>query len=95
MNTLVSPLLRRAFRSPRVASQPLHIVYSPFLMCLEFWISFQCSFAIYTRLVGILAREKLEDFFQSQVFLQLNVKVDKDWRRRDDRLKEYGYLKSK
>ena len=43
--------------------------------------------------VGIKAREALEEFFQTKVFLKLQVKVDKDWRKKEDRLKQYGYKK--
>ena len=43
--------------------------------------------------VGIVARESLEDFFQTKIFLKLQVKVDKDWRKKDDKLKKFGYLK--
>ena len=42
--------------------------------------------------VGTLARKKLEDFLQCKVFLDLNVKVNKDWRRNEDQLKVYGYI---
>lgn len=41
--------------------------------------------------VGTQARRDLEDFFQKPVFLQLFVKVDKDWRSNTNRLKHYGY----
>ena len=41
--------------------------------------------------VGSQARKDIEDFFQKQVFLQLFVKVDKDWRSNTSRLKHYGY----
>ena len=41
--------------------------------------------------VGSQARKDLEDFFQKSVFLQLFVKVDKDWRSNTGRLKHYGY----
>lgn len=41
--------------------------------------------------VGSQARKDIEDFFQKQVFLQLFVKVDKDWRSNANRLKHYGY----
>ncbi len=41
--------------------------------------------------VGSQARKDLEDFFQKPVFLQLFVKVDKDWRSNTGRLKHYGY----
>lgn len=43
--------------------------------------------------VGIVARKALERFFQTKVFLKLQVKVDKDWRKKDDKLKQYGYKK--
>lgn len=41
--------------------------------------------------VGTQARHDIEAFFQKQVFLQLFVKVDKDWRSNQGRLKHYGY----
>lgn len=41
--------------------------------------------------VGMMARKDIEDFFQKQVFLQLYVKVDRDWRSNVGRLKHYGY----
>lgn len=41
--------------------------------------------------VGTLARKDIEAFFQKQVFLQLFVKVDKDWRSSQSRLRHYGY----
>ncbi len=41
--------------------------------------------------VGSQARKDLEDFFQKPVFLQLFVKVDRDWRSNTGRLKHYGY----
>lgn len=41
--------------------------------------------------VGSQARKDIEDFFQKKVFLQLFVKVDKDWRSNTGRLKHYGY----
>lgn len=41
--------------------------------------------------VGTMARKDIETFFQKQVFLQLFVKVDKDWRSSQGRLKHYGY----
>ncbi|KAL7577673.1 hypothetical protein ACA910_015184 [Epithemia clementina (nom. ined.)] len=45
--------------------------------------------------VGVASREKLERFFQGKVFLDLNVKVDKDWRRKEVKLQEFGYMKKK
>jgi GTPase len=41
--------------------------------------------------VGSAARKDLETFFGKQVFLQLFVKVDKDWRSNERRLKNLGY----
>ena len=41
--------------------------------------------------VGMMARKDIEDFFQKQVFLQLYVKVDRDWRSNTGRLRHYGY----
>jgi GTP-binding protein Era len=42
--------------------------------------------------VGIDARKKLEDFFGVKVFLDLRVKVDKNWRNDVEKLKKYGYM---
>ena len=41
--------------------------------------------------VGSMARKDIEEFFQKQVFLQLFVKVDRDWRSSSGRLRHYGY----
>jgi GTPase len=41
--------------------------------------------------VGIEARKDCETFFGKQVHLQTFVKVDKDWRMDDKRLKKFGY----
>ena len=41
--------------------------------------------------VGSQARKDIEEFLQKQVFLQLFVKVDRDWRSNTGRLKHYGY----
>ena len=41
--------------------------------------------------VGALARKDIEEFLQKRVFLQLFVKVDKDWRSNTGRLRHYGY----
>lgn len=41
--------------------------------------------------VGTLARTDIEAFFGKKVFLQLFVKVDKDWRSSERRLRHYGY----
>ena len=41
--------------------------------------------------VGTKAREEMEKFFAKKVFLELFVKVDKDWRSNENRLKNFGY----
>ena len=42
--------------------------------------------------VGMDARIKLEEFFREKVHLDLIVKVDKDWRKNEAKLKAFGYL---
>lgn len=42
--------------------------------------------------VGTAARLDMEKFLDKKVFLELYVKVDKDWRDEDSKLKRYGYL---
>ena len=41
--------------------------------------------------LGTQARKDIELFFEKKVFLQLYVKVEKDWRNRDNLLKSFGY----
>lgn len=41
--------------------------------------------------VSTEARKEMERFFQKNIFLELFVKVDKDWRNNDRRLNAYGY----
>ena len=41
--------------------------------------------------VGTLARRDLEAFLQKKIFLDLYVKVNKDWRDDDKQLKRFGY----
>ena len=41
--------------------------------------------------IGIDARKDLENFFKKKVFLELNVKVVKDWRKNSNELKKLGY----
>ena len=41
--------------------------------------------------VGSAARQDIEAFFEKKVFLELFVKVEKDWRNRDKQLKQFGY----
>jgi GTP-binding protein Era len=43
------------------------------------------------RKVGIEARKDIEAFFGKQVFLELFVKVEKDWRNKDAKLRSFGY----
>jgi len=40
---------------------------------------------------GTEARKDMEKFLQKKVFLELYVKVDKDWRNNEKQLKRYGY----
>lgn len=42
--------------------------------------------------VGIEARKDIETFFGKKVFLELFVKVEKDWRNRESRLRAFGYI---
>ena len=41
--------------------------------------------------VGVMARKDIEMFFDKKVFLELFVKVEKDWRNRDNILQNFGY----
>ena len=41
--------------------------------------------------VGMMARKDIEKFFDKKVFLEMYVKVEKDWRSRDNLLKAFGY----
>lgn len=41
--------------------------------------------------VGAMSRKDIELFFNKKVFLQMYVKVEKDWRSRDKLLREFGY----
>jgi GTP-binding protein Era len=41
--------------------------------------------------VGIMARRDIERFFEKKVFLEMYVKVEKDWRNNDKLLKDFGY----
>lgn len=42
--------------------------------------------------VGTKARIDMEKFFDKKIFLQLFVKVNKDWRNNEAQLKRFGYL---
>lgn len=41
--------------------------------------------------VGTQARLELEEIVEKKVYLELNVKVEKDWRKKDKILKAFGY----
>jgi len=41
--------------------------------------------------IGTEARKDLERFFQKKIFLDLYVKIDKNWRSSEKKLKGYGY----
>ncbi len=41
--------------------------------------------------VGMAARQDLEKFFGKQIHLETFVKVEKDWRKKDQSLKKFGY----
>ena len=41
--------------------------------------------------VGTMARKDLEKFFEKKVFLEIFVKVESDWRNRDNMLRNFGY----
>lgn len=42
--------------------------------------------------VGTMARMDIERFFDKKVFLEMHVKVEKDWRSRDNLLQRFGYI---
>ncbi|MDR2145708.1 MAG: GTPase Era [Tannerella sp.] len=41
--------------------------------------------------VGMMARKDLEKFFEKKIFLEIFVKVEDDWRNRDNMLRSFGY----
>lgn len=41
--------------------------------------------------VGSEARKDMEEFFEKKIFLELYVKVSKDWRENDSKLRGFGY----
>ncbi|MDR1764004.1 MAG: GTPase Era [Dysgonamonadaceae bacterium] len=41
--------------------------------------------------VGSMARKDIERFFEKKVFLEMFVKVEKDWRNKDAALRKFGY----
>lgn len=42
--------------------------------------------------VGTEARKDIETFFEKKVYLELYVKVNKDWRNNEQQLRRFGYL---
>ena len=42
--------------------------------------------------VGIEARKDIEKFFDKKVYLELYVKVEKDWRNQESKLRAFGYI---
>lgn len=44
--------------------------------------------------LGITSRQAIEDFIQKHVFLELSVKVLKDWRNQDLLMKRFGYYEN-
>jgi len=41
--------------------------------------------------IGTEARKDLENFFGKKIYLELYVKVNKDWRKKNEQLKRFGY----
>jgi GTP-binding protein Era len=41
--------------------------------------------------VGMMARKDMEKFFDKKIFLEIYVKVESDWRNRDNMLRTFGY----
>ena len=44
------------------------------------------------KLIGTQARQDLEKIVEKKVFLGLQVKIEKDWRKKDKILKDFGYV---
>jgi GTP-binding protein Era len=42
--------------------------------------------------VGIEARKDIEKFFDKRIYLELFVKVEPNWRNRDNKLRQFGYI---
>ncbi len=42
--------------------------------------------------VGIESRKDIEKFFGKRVFLEMFVKVEKDWRNQESKLRQFGYI---
>ena len=45
--------------------------------------------------IGTEARKELETIVDKKVYLELNVKVEKDWRKKQSALKSFGYEQEK
>lgn len=41
--------------------------------------------------IGMEARKEMEQFFGKKIFLEQHVKVEPDWRRKENKLKNFGY----
>ena len=41
--------------------------------------------------VGTMARKDMERFFEKKIYLEMFVKVEEDWRNRDNILRQFGY----
>ena len=44
------------------------------------------------KLIGTQARQDLEKIVEKKVFLGLQIKIEKDWRKKDKFLKDFGYV---
>ena len=42
--------------------------------------------------IGTESRKEMEKFFDKKIFLELAVKVNKNWRSNDTQLKRFGYI---
>jgi GTP-binding protein Era len=42
--------------------------------------------------IGMEARKDIEEFLGKQIFLELFVKVEKDWRKQENKLRRFGYI---
>ena len=42
--------------------------------------------------VGIQARQDIEKFFNKSVYLEMFVKVEPNWRNREAKLRQFGYI---
>ncbi len=47
------------------------------------------------KVIGTEARQDLEKIVEKKVFLGLQVKVEKDWRKKDNALKSFGYVQER